>query len=423
MDPLSVSASVTGLTSLGIQVIQTLVDFYETSKNRDVELAGITGRLESLEQIFKHLQKDLSCRVFLADEHGLVSSIEESILSCDKLIEELKIECGKFKNEDSMSTVKATWRRVTYPFRQSTLQKLDEDISEIRENLSFALEVLHISSGQVFQDDLTDMKALLDLIKSNQISSDIYDWLNAPDATIEHNKACMKKHPGTGAWLIRSSEFSEWMRRDNSFMWLNGFAGTGKSIICSRAISSVLRHRAKDREIGVAFFYFTFDNDLKQDESSMIRALLLQLSSQHQDGPRDLEQLWKSQKNGVPPSELLLSYLRRLIQRFRQVFIFLDALDESPRQGSREFLLKALESMQSWGERGLHLLVTSRDEPDVRESIGTLADQQIVMQNASIEKDIADVITSRLNEDRSLRKLLPYHNKIRQRLARDAKGV
>ncbi len=37
-EPLSVAASVAGLISLGIQVTQSLVDFYNAYKNRDLDL-------------------------------------------------------------------------------------------------------------------------------------------------------------------------------------------------------------------------------------------------------------------------------------------------------------------------------------------------------------------------------------------------
>lgn len=47
-----------------------------------------------------------------------------------------------------------------YPFRQSTLQKLDEDIGEIRANLSSALHVLQLKDNKRIQDDITEIKFL-----------------------------------------------------------------------------------------------------------------------------------------------------------------------------------------------------------------------------------------------------------------------
>ena len=349
-EPLSVAASVAGLISLGIQVTQSLVDFYNAYKHRDSDLVHMTKRLDGLLHIFQCLTKTLSDRDFQADERGLVKSIETSITNCDEGIQELQDECQKF-SKTSLQGVKAAVRvagsRVTYPFRRSTLQKLDEDIGEIRANLSYALDVLQLKDNKRIQDDITEIKVLLDLVRTSQISSNLRDWLNAPDATIDHNAACAKKHPGTGMWLVKSLQFSGWLTEENSIIWLNGFAGSGKSVLCSTAIQFALRHRRSDPSVGIAFFYFTFNDKSKQDESAMLRALLIQLSSQLQDGHADLIWLHDSYKTGVPPSPVLIDYLQRLIQRFHHVYILLDALDESPRNGPREDVLRALEAVRN----------------------------------------------------------------------------
>lgn len=426
-EPLSVAASIAGLISLGIQVTQSLVDFYNACKSRDSDLVSMTERLESLLDIFQCLEKTLSDRGFQADEQSLISNIETSIKNCDELIQELRDECEKFSKAPSgiKNAVSLAGRRATYPFRRSTLQKLDEDIDEIRANLSFALDLLQLKDTQRVQDDVTQMKVLLDLVRADQISSNLRDWLKAPDATIDHNAACAKKHPGSGTWLVKSPQFLRWLTQENSILWLNGFAGSGKSVLCSTAIQSALRHRRSDPNVGIAFFYFTFNDKSKQDVSAMLRALLLQLSSQLKlrDSYTDLGRLYESYKAGTPPMPVLNEHLQRLVQRFHQVYIMLDALDESPRNGPREDVLDALETMQNWGIQGLHLFVTSRDEPDIRDSLDIAATYEVTMRNAGIDKDIVNFISGRLDADRRLRKLLPYRDKIQETLAKRAKGV
>ncbi|KAL8989283.1 MAG: hypothetical protein Q9169_008392, partial [Polycauliona sp. 2 TL-2023] len=355
------------------------------------------------------------------DEQGLVTRIETSINSCDDLIRELEKEYKKFDEETS--AVRAISRRVAYPFRRSTLEKLDEDISEIRENLRFALDVLQLNHSQKVEDGIADIKALLELVSACQISSDLAKWLNAPDATVNHNTACAKKHPGTGLWLTQSPEFLHWLTEPNSILWLNGFAGSGKSVLCSTAIQAALRQRGSDRGIGIAFFYFTFNDDSKQDVSSMLRSLLLQLSNQLEDGHADLKRLQESHKTSIPPVPTLLAYFQRIMQRFRQVYILLDALDESPRTGLRVHVLDALETLQSYGMQQLHLFVTSRDELDIRDALDLPTAQQVKMQNAGIDQDITNYVTGQLSGDRRLRRLSNYHDKIQQALTSGAKGV
>ena len=426
MAEIAVPASVAGLISLGIKVTQSLVEFYTLYKHQDSEINGMTERLESLLSIFQSLEKALSNRKFQVDEQCLIHNIESSITKCDELVQELEEECQKFHKATS-GGIKAVFgvagRRATYPFRQSTLHKLDEDIGDLHRNLSLAINVLQLKDSKNFQDDIADMKLLLNLVRARQVSANIRDWLNAPDATVNHNAACAKRHPGTGVWFVKSSLFTTWLTEENSFLWLTGFAGTGKSVLSSTAIQFAFRHRASNPQIGIAFFYFAFNDNSKQDESAMLRALLMQLSGQLQDGYLDLTRLYDSYRSGIPPSSVLTGYLRRLIQRFQHVYIVLDALDESPRLGAQGHVLDTIEVMQKWSLPGLHLLATSRDEPDIRNSLDLSLGQEVKMRNAGIDKDITDYISSQLHENRRLRKWLPYSNKIQQKLAERAEGV
>ena len=233
----------------------------------------------------------------------------------------------------------------------------------------------------------------------------------------------MQKWPGTGLWLTKGPEFLAWLENPNLFIWLNGFAGTGKSILCSTAIQSLLRCRRGDRQIGIIFFYFAFDDESKQDESAMLKSLLVQLSNQLQNGHADLTNLYHSHQPGSPPPPLLLDHLRRLTQNFRQVYIFIDAVDESPSIGLRQRVLNTLEIMRHWDQENLHIFVTSRDMPDIHDVRNQKAIQSISIRGTGMDKDITDYIVGRLREDRRLRKLLPYREKIEKRLSTDAKGV
>ena len=89
------------------------------------------------------------------------------------------------------------------------------------------LDAMQFNSTPRYGDDLSEVKALLDLVKP---SGDKY-WLYAPDATTEHSAACGKKRPGTGMWLIRSSQFSDWLTKGNSVVVLNSRTGWQRGIL------------------------------------------------------------------------------------------------------------------------------------------------------------------------------------------------
>ncbi|KAL9045262.1 MAG: hypothetical protein Q9214_001672, partial [Letrouitia sp. 1 TL-2023] len=423
-DPISVAGSAVGIISLGLQVTQSLASYYISCKDQDSDLDHTTKNLSILEATLKSLDNALRERKFQEEEIESVRRIDSLIWDCKDLIQELNDECHLFQQPSSV--IKKAGRRVTYPFRKSTLQKLDENITDIRTNISDALKILNLRDNKTIQDDINLAKSLLEFFRSSQISEDVRSWLKAPDATVDHYAACQKRTPGTGMWLINSPVFQSWLKEDNSFLWLNGFAGCGKSVLCSTTILHASRQRNKLTEtVGIAFFYFSFNDESKQDAAAMLKALILQLSTQLDGTRKDLTELHQSYKPGIAPPEVLLEYLRRMIKRFDQVYILIDALDESPRypEDARVYVLDIVEKIRSWYCDGLHLLVTSRDEYDIRRFLNPLDKEQVLMQNNNVDGDIADYISRRLIEDRKLKEWPESHERIKEALCKGARGV
>ena len=313
--------------------------------------------------------------------------------------------------------------------------KIDEDIAEI------------------------DNKGDLHIILSDPKLRFISYWLNGSDATFMYKEISGKRHPGTGTWFVKSSIFTAWLTEENSFLWLNGLAGTGKSFLSSTVIDCAFQQRRLNPQIGVAFFYFDFSFGAGQDESTMLLTLLVHLSEQLQDGYPDLTRLRDSYQTSIPPSSVLTNCLQRLIQRFEHVYIVLDALDESPRLGARVRVLETIEVvqrfdgdyivvdaldegprigarvrvletievMQKWSLPGLHLLVTSRDEPDIRNFFEVSLDQEkkqeVQMKNPEIDKDIIDFISWTIHEHRVISKWSTFSDQIHEGLAKRAHDV
>ncbi|KAL4736686.1 hypothetical protein BDV11DRAFT_211045 [Aspergillus similis] len=413
-DPLSIASGVAGLLSLGIQVTQSLINFYSTYKDQNSNLIQITKNSENLLDIFTALDDALQSRRPRIDDQELVACIDRSIGGCNEIIKELEAECHKFQDTSTTGfkgRIQSAGRRVAYPFRKSTLQKLEEDISEIRENLSLALEVLQLKSNNTLQEDLSELKLLLEHINATHISSEIRAWLMAPDATSDHNAACEKHHTGTGIWFLEGHHFRNWLMERNSFLWVNGFAGCGKSVLCSTAIQFTFHETQRRRDVGIGFFYFSFSDKSKITASGMLRALLLQLSAQLKDGEKDLQQMHATYVSGTPPVEALLNSLQNTISRFHDTYILLDALDET------------IKTMQQWHLPGFHLLVTSRDELDIRQTLKPACHQELMMRNNETDKDIINFISYQLSHEPKFQKWKSRHREIQDNLIKKSQGV
>ncbi|KAL2755800.1 hypothetical protein ACRALDRAFT_1064199, partial [Sodiomyces alcalophilus JCM 7366] len=215
-DPLS-------LLSLGVSVSKALIKYYEAYRDRGSAVDHTAGKLAHLLDFLENLHRQLDARPARPGDDDLLSSVRSCIEDCTEAIQGLEDELDKFKNtprQGIRAGALAATRRVTYPFRQSTLQKLDEDVDDIMSCLSVAVQVLQQNDIGNIQDGIDDSKALLDLVRASQVSSEIGAWLKAPDASINFNEALKKKHPGTGSWFVEGPEYTTWLTQPNSFLWL-----------------------------------------------------------------------------------------------------------------------------------------------------------------------------------------------------------
>ena len=136
----------------------------------------------------------------------------------------------------------------------------------------------------------------------------------------------------------------------------------------------------------VAYFYFDFRNTECQYEG-MIRSLISQFATQCTNQTNPLESLYSSCSNGArqPKIRELRQTLRDLVQNFNDAFIIIDALDECK---EREQLLADIQKFVEWQLEGLHILVTSRREGDIKATLDPLVN---LNQNIDIQSEVVDV--------------------------------
>ncbi|KAH0547714.1 hypothetical protein FGG08_000204 [Glutinoglossum americanum] len=268
------------------------------------------------------------------------------------------------------------------------------------------------------------------LLKKNALDDrkrKIYQWLSAPDPSSNHNEACKKRQPTTGTWFIESKQFSDWKANPNSFLWLYGIPGCGKTILTSAIVEDISLHCHPYPTMAVVYFYFDFSDVEKQQHEKMIRSLIKQLSMQCANTPKALETLFSSCKDGEqqPTVDDLRMVLPQMVQEFDETFVILDALDECK---EREELLGDVEEIAGWKAGKLHLLATSRSEKDIRESLENLVYEQdeICIQSGLVNDDIRTYVHKRLQTDRRLKrwqKNMEVHQEIERTLMDKAGGM
>jgi hypothetical protein len=175
--------------------------------------------------------------------------------------------------------------------------------------------------------------------------------------------------------------------------------------VSSTIIEELLGHCAPDPSLAMAFFYFDFNNkDTPPDV--VFRSLIEQLIVQSTTIPHVLETLF-SKNSGTRRSmaqEELMTTLKPIIASFQAVYIVFDALDECP---ERSKFLAAIQDIHDWELDTLHLLVTSRNERDIEDTLCGLVSHEVPMDEKLIDGDIRLHVSRTIEDDTKFKMFSP----------------
>ena len=264
---------------------------------------------------------------------------------------------------------------------------------------------------------MQDSVKTLRRIEEHQISDTIQGalhWIKAPDAEASYRAALKMREPDTGKWFLESAIFKEWMTvsTDKRFvdgntirhLWMCGQAGSGKSILSATAIEELQRY-CSETKAGLGKFYFTFSDQSKHSWHDCLKSLVVQLTTNTHTVSKLVEE-HNRQRQSPPDEKILYDTLLTVIRSYPNVFIVLDALDESPADASgistiRDILLAQLEQLATDAPQVKYLL-TSRDLPGIRRQMTRLSAYQVSMEVESVNRDIEKYVDARLQRHQTL---------------------
>jgi hypothetical protein len=146
-----------------------------------------------------------------------------------------------------------------------------------------------------------------------------------------------------------------------------------------------------DPSRGIAYFFFDGRDGRKelQLHNKLIRSLISQLSDTRHGGiPVELADLYKNCGVQQPSDDQLQNVLRDILDGFSHAYIVIDALDEcTDRKVTLNWVNKLVAATDRKAEN-LHIVVTSRPEPDIKEVFWGLDPHPIDVGEATANQDI-----------------------------------
>jgi nucleoside phosphorylase len=322
-----------------------------------------------------------------------------------------------------------------HPNRVEAEKSIQEIVSSgqlvrLRENMNNLLTKLPVEKGiNEIREAAQGIGINVRSLGADHKQGKIERWLQAPDSSTAYNKALQQRHEGSGRWFLESTAFAEWEIRRNSFLWLYGIPGCGKTILSSTIVQH-LESTLPSQPL--LYFFFTFTEPDKQSLESMIRSLIGQLYYKREDVQKHLDSLFSACADGhrQPTTDSLCTTFLQMIQQVGEVWILLDALDEChTRKGKRtEGMLSWMRDLLSSEERNVHVLMASRPEQDIDLEVRQWArrDGIVPIQGDGVADDIRAYIHTRIRQDDDLKRWRSHpdiQDEIEARLMEKAAGM
>lgn len=427
-DPLSIAASAAGLVTFGLSVCSGLLDYYNAWKDQPSDVSRMCESLGALNKTLELVDERIRHPLL---NRKSVDRVTESIISCAAGIQMLGSKLDKIHN--AKPGMSAHLQRAQYPFQRKTLEKLLRTISDLRSNLGLATSTLQLDVSITSLDRLTQVGTdVRSLINNSEVSStkildsvskihlhqeqerlrtlaseerDVIHWLSPLDFFSKQNDALSRRQEGTGQWLLETVEFQSWLDAAGKVLWCPGIPGAGKTILASTVIDH-LKQSYRQEETGIAYIYCVH-NGAHQTPINFLGSLLQQLALESVAILEDIKSCHKHHaRYGTRPTlDEISRLLRSQVEKFDQVFIVIDALDECPeRDQTRKLLLVGVRSLLP----KVRIMVTSRDIP----SIENMLKYDTRLEIRAREHDLRNFIKSQMEHRDGLADLLEDHDDV-----------
>ncbi|KAH8834357.1 hypothetical protein DL96DRAFT_1551149 [Flagelloscypha sp. PMI_526] len=310
--------------------------------------------------------------------------------------------------EPAYPRVKGT--TMAYLDTQETAKKLDDLVEALIERPGVvSLKRLGSLAGKGAQTQLVARVQKVQRTLDDSIFRDIKTWLQPIQQTSKLDANVQARGETTCEWILRNATFLQWMEARGGLFWYHGLMGTGKTFTRFTVYPLPILHKLtmstssfmvqlllRRDDFYVAYYYFEFTNPTTLSEEALYRSLVSQLA---QASPAMMCELHQKHNHGShqPHLATLQATLTDLVSCSpKPVFIVIDALDELP-QAQRKYLLQSLCAFcSSMGAYRTHVMVTSREDRDIRDALNGKVDFQLGVQGDLVRQDIAAYVDQQL---------------------------
>jgi hypothetical protein len=178
----------------------------------------------------------------------------------------------------------------------------------------------------------------------------------------------------------------------------------------STIIDEIQSRIGKDPKKILAYYYFDFQ-DRERDCQAFLKSILFQLAVQQPVIPDSLHIFYDKhrQKSQLLSSDLL-NIITSIAKKLEDIYIVADALDECT---DSQDILNVIEEINGASLNNIHIILTSRPNPEIELSLSGLLTHQICLDQKHVDADIALYVRDVLEKDQ---KLSRWPSSVRQQI-------
>jgi hypothetical protein len=142
---MDVASGIAGFVGLGLQVCQSLSEYYNSWKDCNETVAVICDSLTAIEKTLTFLKESLAKR---PPNARVTESFNDALQRCTNTLTRLRKKLKKIKDDKSSSgfrrLAEVQWERVKYPLKESTILKLRDILQDQKSDLLLLLNTLQL---------------------------------------------------------------------------------------------------------------------------------------------------------------------------------------------------------------------------------------------------------------------------------------
>ena len=247
---------------------------------------------------------------------------------------------------------------------------------------------------------------------------EILNWLTQTDYGRQQSDYFKRRQPGTGQWILESTEYQDWLNSDKQTLFCPGIPGAGKTILTAVVINDLMTQCFTDQAIGLAYIYCNFWRKDEQKAEDLLASILKQLAQCQSSLPESVKELYKRHKNRRtwPSLDELSRALQFVVEKYSRVFLVVDALDECQTSDDcRRVFLSQLFDLQK--KCLVNIFATARPIPEITERFNGIS-----LEIHAHESDVRRFLEGRISRAES--KLLKEHEEeIKNRITEVVDGM